>query len=85
MVGSSGTTGTGLSGIEVMDFGLGMDGTTVTVPVDMGLGQEWEHNLEMHKFLASLGVAGGEQGPSELDLELGMEWNFAGGEGVAVL
>jgi len=76
--GDSGSgTGTGLDEIEVMDFGMEMDGT---VTLDLELGQEWEHGLELQKILTSLGVVGGEyemQGPSELDLDLGMGWNLS--------
>ena len=66
--------------IEMMDFE--MDGT---VTLDLELGQEWEHSLELQKILTSLGVVGGEyetQDPSELDLDLAMGWNLPSeGEG----
>ncbi|KAG6914503.1 hypothetical protein DXG01_016906 [Tephrocybe rancida] len=64
---------------EMVDLGLGLglEGT------DMGLGdgEAWDSNLEMQRILAALGAgAYEEQGPSELDMELG--WSAYEGVGV---
>jgi len=85
--GDSGSgTGTSLGDIEVMDFGMGMDGM---VTLDLELGQEWEHGLELQKILTSLGVVGSEyetQGPSELEFDIGMGWNLSTeGEGTGLM